>query len=54
MINLTCVIFISFEIKISNFFTYIKVCKDSSAKYYQNNKEKLRKKARERCQSLPK
>ena len=23
------------------FFTYIKVSKDSSAKYYQNNKEKL-------------
>ena len=54
MINSTCIIFISFEKNCSNFFTYIKVCKDSSAKYYQNNKEKLWKKARERCQSLPK
>ena len=28
--------------------------KDSSTKYYQNNKEKLQKKARERYQSLSK
>ena len=28
--------------------------KDSSAKYYQNNKERLQKKARERYQSLSK
>ena len=26
------------------FFTYIRISKDSSAKYYQNNKEKLQKK----------
>ena len=28
--------------------------KDSSAKYYQNTKERLQKKTRERCQSLSK
>ena len=28
--------------------------KDSSAKYYQNTKERLQKKPRERCQSLSK
>ena len=32
------------------FFTYIKMPKNSLAKYYENNKE--RKKARERYQSL--
>ena len=26
------------------FFTYLKISKDSSAKYYQNNKERLEKK----------
>ena len=36
------------------FFTYITRSKDSSAKYYQSNKEKLKKKARERYQSLSK
>ena len=36
------------------FFTYLKMSKDSSPKYYQNNKERLQKKARERCQSLSK
>ena len=36
------------------FFTYIKVSKDSSAKYYQNNIERLQLKACERYQSLPK
>ena len=30
------------------FFAYIKITKDLSAKYYQNNKERLPKKARER------
>ena len=34
------------------FFTYIKMSKDSSAKNYQDNKERLQKKARERYQSL--
>ena len=29
-------------------FTYIKMSKDSSAKYYQNNKERLKKKAPQR------
>ena len=33
---------------------YIKISKDSSAKYYQDNKERLQKKAYERYQSLPK
>ena len=37
-----------------NFFTYIKRSKDSSANYYQNNKERLLKKARERYQRLSK
>ena len=36
------------------FFTYTKIFKDSSAKYYQNNKERLQKKAPERYQSLSK
>ena len=36
------------------FLTYIKVPTDSSAKYYQNNKERLQKKARERYQSFSK
>ena len=36
------------------FFTYINMFKDSSAEYYQNNKERLQKKARERYQSLSK
>ena len=30
------------------------MCKNSSAKYYQENKEKLQKTAHERCQSLSK
>ena len=36
------------------FFTYINMFKDSSAEYYQNNRERLQKKARERYQSLSK
>ena len=35
------------------FFTYLKLFKDSSAKYYQDNKERLEK-SRERYQSLSK
>ena len=34
------------------FFTYIKMSKDSSAKYYQNCKERLTKKVPERYQSF--
>ena len=34
------------------FFAYLKLSKDSSAKYYQNYKERLQKKARETYQSL--
>ena len=36
------------------FFTYIKISKDLSAEYYQNNKEILQKKACEKYQSLSK
>ena len=32
----------------------MKMSKDSSAKYYQNTKERLQKKTHERCQSLSK
>ena len=39
MINLTCSIFMSYKF----FFMYIRMSKDSSAKYYQNNKERLQK-----------
>ena len=35
-----------------NFFIYIKICKNLSAKYYQENKERLQQKARERYQNL--
>ena len=33
-------------------FTYVKMSKKSSAKYYQKNKERLQKKVCERYQSL--
>ena len=36
------------------FFSHIKIPKDSWAKYYQNNKERLLKKACKRYQSLSK
>ena len=36
------------------FFIYIKISKNLSAKYYQENKERLRTKARERYQNLSK
>ena len=36
------------------FFTYIKICKDSSAKYHQDNKNRLQKRAHENYQSLSK
>ena len=37
------------------FFTYLKISEDSSAKYYQNNKERLeKKKSCERYQSFSK
>ena len=35
-------------------YTFIKISKGSLAKYYQNNREKLQKKAREKYQSLSK
>ena len=44
-IKLTFSIFLSFNhFFIIFFFTYIKKAKESSAKYYQNDKEKLQKK----------
>ena len=53
MIKLTCSIFISSNIFfIYIFFKYIKMSKDSSAKYYQNDKERFQKKACERYQSF--
>ena len=36
------------------FFIYIKMSKNLSAKYCQENKERLQKKARQRCQNLSK
>ena len=43
MIKLTCSIFMSSNNYFIIFFTYIKISKDSSAKYYQNDKESLQK-----------
>ena len=54
MTNLTCSIFLSFNNFFIIVFTYIKMSKDSRAKYYQNNKKRLQKKARERYQNLSK
>ena len=52
MINLTCSTFNNFFI---SFFTYIKMSKGSTAKYYQSNEERLqKKKACERYHSLSK
>ena len=36
------------------FFIYVKLSKNVSAKYYQENKERLQKKARETYQNLSK
>ena len=44
MIKLTCSIFISSNNFFIIFLTYIKMSKDSSAKYYQNIKERYKKK----------
>ena len=54
MIELICSIFVSFNNFFINFFAYIKMSKDLSAKYYQNKKERLQHKAHERYQSLSK
>ena len=43
MIKLTCSIFMSSNNYFIIFFTDIKMSKDSSAKYYQNDKESLQK-----------
>ena len=44
IIKLTCSIFMSSNnLFIFFFFTYIEISKDPSAKYYQNNKERLQK-----------
>ena len=45
---MTCSIFMSSNnFFIKTFFTYIKISKDSSAQYCQNNNESLQEKARE-------
>ena len=50
---MTCTIFTSSKNFVENFFfTYIKMSKDLSVKYYQNNKEGLHRKASERYQSI--
>ena len=53
MIKLNCSIFISSNSFFIFCFTYVKMSKNSSAKYYQENKERLqKKKVCERYQSL--
>ena len=44
MIKLYCRIFMSYNNLFTNFFTYIKMSKKSSAKYYQGNKKRLQNK----------
>ena len=45
MIKLTCSIFMSSNrFLMKNLFTYIKISKDSLAKNYENNEERLQKK----------
>ena len=46
--------FVIFIIFFIIFLTYIRTSKNLSAKYYQENKERLQKKARERYQNLSK
>ena len=50
MIKLTCSIFISSNNFFIIFLTYIKMSKDSSAKYYQNIKERYQKKNKKKRQ----
>ena len=45
IIKLTCSISLSSNNFLYSFFTYIKMSKDSSANYYENNKERLQKKS---------
>ena len=47
-------IFVSSSNFFINIFAYIKMSKNSSAKCYENNKEILQRKTRERYQSLSK
>ena len=47
VIKLTCSIFMFSNNLFIILFTFIKISNDSSYKYYQNNKERLRKKLRE-------
>ena len=54
MIKLTCSIFIFSNKFFIYFFTFIKMSKDSSGKYCQNNKERPQKIAHERYQNLSK
>ena len=50
--KLTCSTFILFNYFFNTFFARIKISKDSLAKHYQNNKDRLQKKACERYQSF--
>ena len=52
IIKLKCNIFMSSNKYFIIFFTYQKMSKNSSGKYYQENKGRLQKKAHERFQSL--
>ena len=47
IIKLTCSIFMFSNNLFKTLFTFIRISNDSSDKYYQNNKERLRKKLRE-------
>ena len=50
MIKLTCSIFISSNNFLNIYFYIYEISNNSSAKYYQNKKERLQKKACERYQ----
>ena len=54
LIKLMGSIFVSSSNFFINIFAYIKMSKNSSAKCYENNKERLQRKTRERYQSLSK
>ena len=55
IIKMICSIFMSSNnFFLGFFFTYIKMSKNSSAKYHLNNKERLQKKSPERYQSFSK
>ena len=53
-INPFFIVFFIISLFIDFFFTYIKMSENLLAKYYQGNKERLQKEARERYQNLSK